>query len=322
MFSLRFDMRAPRWGAAIEDLYSAAIDMAEWAEDRGAVVVVLSEHHGTEDRHLPSPIVLASAIAARTQTLSLMVAAAVLPFYDPVRLAEDMAVVDIISRGRVSYVLGVGHRSEEYQHFGLEERGRGARADAELATLIDLLAGELVTGPGRSTRITPTPASGGPQLFVGGGSLAAARRAGRFGLGLIAQAAVPGLQQTYEQACLDSGHEPGFVQIPRPGATTTLFVADDVDGAWDQIGRHLLHDAVTAASYRDGESTVASISSATSIAELRDGRTYRIVTLDEAVELVRAGSILPLVPLCGGLAPEVAWTYLRRAAQAVELAHL
>src|SRR6478736_7430068 len=132
MFTLRFDMRAPEWGAGIEDLYAAAIEMAAWSEGRGAVVTVLSEHHATEDRHLPSPLVLASAIAARTETLAIMVAAAVLPFYEPVRLAEDMAVLDIISRGRVAYVLGVGHRREEFEHFGLETAGRGARADEQL----------------------------------------------------------------------------------------------------------------------------------------------------------------------------------------------
>lgn len=104
MFTLRFDMRAPDWGAPIEDLYAAAIEMAAWAEDRGAVVAVVSEHHGTDDRHLPSPLVLATALAARTSTLSIMVAAAVLPFYEPVRLAEDIAVLDIISHGRVAYV--------------------------------------------------------------------------------------------------------------------------------------------------------------------------------------------------------------------------
>ena len=64
---------------------------AAWAEDRGALVAVLSEHHGTEDRHLPSPLILASAIAARTERLPILLAAAVLPFYDPVRLAEDMS---------------------------------------------------------------------------------------------------------------------------------------------------------------------------------------------------------------------------------------
>ena len=100
MFTLRFDMRAPDWGAPIEELYAAAVEMAAWAEGRGALVVVLSEHHATADRHLPSPLVLATAMAARTDTLGIMVAALVLPFYEPVRLAEDMAVLDIISRGR------------------------------------------------------------------------------------------------------------------------------------------------------------------------------------------------------------------------------
>ena len=66
MFTLRFDMRAPVWGAPIEDLYAAAIEMSAWAEGRGALVAVLSEHHGAQDRHLPSPLILASAIAART----------------------------------------------------------------------------------------------------------------------------------------------------------------------------------------------------------------------------------------------------------------
>ena len=311
MFTLRFDMRAPTWGAPIEGLYAAAIEMAAWAESRGAVVAVLSEHHATEDRHLPSPLVLASAMAARTTTLPILVAAAVLPFYEPVRLAEDMAVLDIISRGRIAYVLGIGHREEEYDHFGLDLQGRGARADAQLTKLLELV---------RDNKVTPAPTSGGPQFFIGGGSLAAARRAGRFGLGLIAQAATPGLTETYEQACRDAGYEPGFVQIPEPGTATVMFVADDVDRAWAELGPHLLHDAVTAASYRHGETSVASISTATTVDELRDDPSYRIVTTDDATELVRAGAILPLLPLCAGLAPDIAWPYLHRAADAVERA--
>ena len=188
--------------------------------------------------------------------------------------------------------------------------------------LIELLRGERSTDAGRSTRITPAPTSGGPQLFIGGGSLAAARRAGRFGLGLIAQSATPGLADAYEEACREAGHEPGFVQIPEPGLATVMFVADDVDHAWDEIGRHLLHDAMTAASYRHGQASVASISTATTIEELREDRSYRIVTVDEATDLIRAGSILPLLPLCGGLDPELAWAYLRRAAEASERARI
>ena len=307
MFTLRFDMRAPIWGAPIEDLYAAAIDMVAFAESRGAVVAVLSEHHATDDRHLPTPLILASAMAARTNHLSIMVAAAVLPLYEPVRLAEEIAVLDIISHGRVAYVLGVGHRQEEYELFGLDHRRRGAVADELLAKLIDLLHGD---------GITPRPTSGGPQLFIGGGSHAAARRAGRFGLGLIAQSPTPGLAEVYEAACREAGHEPGFVQIPQPGQATALFVAEDVDRAWEELGDHLLHDAVTAAAYRHGQTGVASISTATTVQELRTDPSYRIVTVDEAAALIRAGTVLPLHPLCGGLAPEIAWPYLQRAVDA------
>jgi alkanesulfonate monooxygenase SsuD/methylene tetrahydromethanopterin reductase-like flavin-dependent oxidoreductase (luciferase family) len=317
MFTLRFDMRAPTWAAPIEDLYAAAVEMATWAESRGAVVAVLSEHHATVDRHLPSPLILATAIAARTEKLPILVAAAVLPFYEPVRLAEDIAVLDIISRGRVAYVFGVGHRREEYDHFGLEFGARGIRADERLATLLELLRGDEVTAPGRSTRLSPRPTSGGLQLFIGGGSPAAARRAGRLGLGLIAQTASPGLSEAYQQACREAGHEPGFIQVPDPNAATAIFVADDVERAWEELGRYLLHDAMTAAAYRPGETEVASISTATSLDELRADRSYRVVTREEATELVRAGTVLPLLPLCGGVPPEVAWGYLERAAEAV-----
>jgi alkanesulfonate monooxygenase SsuD/methylene tetrahydromethanopterin reductase-like flavin-dependent oxidoreductase (luciferase family) len=317
MFTLRFDMRAPTWAAPIENLYAAAVEMAAWAESRGAILAVLSEHHGADDRHLPSPLILATAIAARTEQLPILVAAAVLPFYELVRLAEDIAVLDIISRGRVAYVLGVGHRREEYDHFGLDFRARGIRADERLARLIELVRGNEITPGEGSTRIRPQPTSGGPQLFIGGGSFAAARRAGRFGLGLIAQTATPGLTEAYEQACRQAGHEPGLVQLPDPAATTAIFVADDVDRAWEELGRYLLHDAMTAAAYRDGETSVASISTATSVEELRADSSYRVTTGEEATELVRAGTILPLLPLCGGLPPEVAWGYLESAAEAV-----
>jgi alkanesulfonate monooxygenase SsuD/methylene tetrahydromethanopterin reductase-like flavin-dependent oxidoreductase (luciferase family) len=318
MFTLRFDMRAPDFGAPIDDLYACAIEMCAWAEDRGALLAVLSEHHGTADRHLPSPLILASAIAARTERLPILVAALVLPFYDPVRLAEDMSVLDIISGGRVSYVLGVGHRPEEYEHFGLDMSRRGSLADDDLALLVQLLAGDDVDDGRRSVRVTPSPSSeDGPQLLIGGGSTAAARRAGRFGLGLIAQAAAPGMTEAYDEACRAAGHEPGFVQLPDPDAPTAVFVADDVDRAWDELGRHLLHDATTAASYRHGEGSVASISDARTVEELRAGGTYRVLTTDQAVDRVREGKFLQLLPLCGGLPPAVAWPYLERAADAV-----
>ncbi|MGZ4674708.1 MAG: LLM class flavin-dependent oxidoreductase [Ilumatobacteraceae bacterium] len=318
MFTIRFDMRAPSSGAPTSELYAAAIDMCAWAESRGAVVAVLSEHHGTDDNHLPSPTVLASAIAARTERLAIMLAAVVLPFWDPVRLAEDMSVLDIISNGRVSYAFGVGHRLDEYQHFGVDMHRRGGLADEKLTLLRALLAGEPVERDGRRIHITPTSISpGGPLMMVAGGSEAAVKRAARHGLGVVLQTNEGGLKELYEHECRGHGHEPGFVQLPACNAPTAVFVADDVDTAWGELGPHLLHDAVTAASYRRGDEGVASISRATDISSLRAANgPYRVFTIEQAADYMRGGQALPLAPLCGGLPPDVAWPYLARAAEA------
>lgn len=323
MFTLRFDMRAPGWGAPPTDLYAAAIDMCAWAETRGAVMSVLSEHHGADDGHLPAPLLLASAIAARTRTLAILLAAVPIPLWDPVRLAEEMTVLDLISRGRVSYVFGVGHRGEEYDHFGADMATRGRKADEILAVLGPLVRGEAVEYQGRTVRVTPACASpNGPMMLIAGGTEAAARRAGRLGLGFVSQTESPTLKDFYEAQCRAHGHEPGIVQFPVPGHPTTVFVADDVDRAWDALGPHLVHDAVMAASYRPDDDSVASITRADSVDALRDeGGPYRIFTPDEATEYVRGGRPLPLHPLCGGIAPDVAWPYLERAARAATRAH-
>jgi alkanesulfonate monooxygenase SsuD/methylene tetrahydromethanopterin reductase-like flavin-dependent oxidoreductase (luciferase family) len=321
MFTLRFDMRSPSWAGPAADLYGAAIDMCAWAETRGAMIAVLSEHHGAEDGHLPAPLTLASAIAARTSQLAILLAAVPIPLWDLVRLAEEMVVVDLISRGRVSYVLGLGHRSEEYDHFGADMSTRGRAADEMLAALGPLLRGEPTEYRGRRVRVTPWCASSdGPFLMIAGGSRAAARRAAAHGLGFVSQTDSPGLRKYYEEQCRAHGHEPGIFQFPVPGAPTTVFVADDVEAAWDELGPHLLHDAVTAASYRPHDDSVASITRADSVAELRaaDG-PYRIFTTGEAAEYVRGGRPLPLHPLCGGIRPEQAWPYLKLAVTASHL---
>ncbi|GFG70456.1 LLM class flavin-dependent oxidoreductase [Mycolicibacter senuensis] len=317
MLTLRFDMRAPASGAPSRELYAAALDMCAWAETRGAIAAVLSEHHGTEDGHLPSPLLLAAAIAARTETLAIMLAAVILPFRDPVRLAEDISVLDNLSNGRIAYAFGIGHRAEEYEHFGIDSRTRGRLADEKLALLLGLLRGEPVQHQGRRIHVTPA-CVGRPHIMVAGASRAAARRAARHGLGLLAQANPPGLKDFYDAQCRAHGREPGPCQFPDADAPTTVFVTDDVDRAWDELGPYLLHDAVTAAAYRHDDAPVVSISRATSVAELRETPgPYRIVTVDDAVAQLRSGRSLPLLPLCGGLPPVLAWPYLEHAAAAV-----
>jgi alkanesulfonate monooxygenase SsuD/methylene tetrahydromethanopterin reductase-like flavin-dependent oxidoreductase (luciferase family) len=322
MFTLRFDMRAPGWAAPAADLYAAAIDMCGWAETRGAIVVVLSEHHGADDGHLPTPLIMASAIAARTKQLAILLAAVPIPLWDPVRLAEEISVLDLISKGRVSYAFGIGHRGEEYNHFGVNMATRGRAADEILAVVGPLVRGESVEYQGRRVRVTPPCAStGGPLVMIAGGSRAAARRAATHGLGFISQTDSAGLKEFYESECRAAGHEPGVSQFPVPGAPTAAFVADNVEQAWEVLGPHLLHDAVTAASYRPGDDSVASITRADSVPGLREaGGTYRIFTRDEAAVYMRSGRPLPLHPLCGGIAPNVAWRHLKLAAAAAEQA--
>jgi alkanesulfonate monooxygenase SsuD/methylene tetrahydromethanopterin reductase-like flavin-dependent oxidoreductase (luciferase family) len=324
VLTLRFDMRVPDWAGPAEGHYAAVSDMCEWAETRGAALAVLSEHHGADDGHLPTPLILASAVAARTHQMAILLAAVPLPLWDPVRLAEEISVLDLISAGRVSYAFGVGHREEEYTHFGVEMAARGRLADEYLGVLIALLRGEPVDFRGRRVRVTPRCASpDGPPILIAGGSKAAVRRAAAHGLGFISQIDRPELKSYYEAQCRRLGTVPGFVQFPVSDAPTVVFVADDVDQAWEQLGPHLLHDAAMAAAYRHGDDSVASITGAQTVAELRVVRgPYRILTPAVATEFVRAGTSLPLHPLCGGIDPEVAWRYLRTAVAAHQQAQM
>ena len=318
MFTLRFDMRAPASGAPPVDLYGAAPEMCAWAECHGCLATVLCEHHGSEDGYLPSPLMLASAVAARTERLLLSLVV-ILPFYDPVRLAEDIAVLDNISAGRASYIFGIGYRHEEFEHFGISLRNRGALVDDKLALLRRLLTGEAVDYDGRRIKVTPPPHSaGGPMLMWGGASLAAARRAGRYGLGLLANGNVPGMQEAYEAASREHGHEPGPALLPDRDTPTVCFVADDVDRAWDELGGYLLHDARMYAEWNPDNDTSAGISFAPDVAGLREtSKSHRIFSVAEAVYRIRAGEMLNLSPLCGGLPPDLAWPYLKRVGEVV-----
>jgi alkanesulfonate monooxygenase SsuD/methylene tetrahydromethanopterin reductase-like flavin-dependent oxidoreductase (luciferase family) len=318
MFTLRFDMRAPEIGAPSIDLYSTAIEMCSWAETRGCIAAVICEHHASEDGYLPTPLILASAIAARTEQLALNLIV-ILPFYDPVRLAEEMAVLDIISKGRASYVFGLGYRPEEYELFGIDMRARGRVADEKLGIVRGLLAGEEVSLDGRRIRVTPRPHTpGGPMLMWGGGSVAAARRAGRYGLGFLAQGNRPGMQEAYEAACVEHGHQPGFALLPPRDTPSVIFVAEDVDAAWQELGPYLLHDARAYAQWNPDNDTSAGISHVETVEQLRaTSHSHKVFSVDQTLHHIQTGGMLTLSPLCGGLPPDIAWPYLHRVADVV-----
>jgi alkanesulfonate monooxygenase SsuD/methylene tetrahydromethanopterin reductase-like flavin-dependent oxidoreductase (luciferase family) len=318
MFMMRFDLRAPDTGAPRDELYAAALEMATWAEANGGLIAVVCEHHTMSDGYLPSPLILSTAMAARTTTLPIMVAVVVLPLYEPIRLAEDMVVLDIVSGGRVSYVAAVGYRPEEYEHHGVDFHRRGKIADESLALLLQAKTGEPFEHDGRRIHVTPAPLTpGGPRIAWGGGSAPAARRAGRFGLDFMAQGGDPELEQIYADAARAAGHQPGFCMIPPTDTTTTLFVAEDVDAAWDELGPYLMHDVLAYAAINEGNTHTASLSTAATAEELRaEDRSHRIVTVDDARAMVQTGMPLQLHPLIGGLPPAIAWRYLKTAAMA------
>ena len=319
MFTLRFDMRAPATGAAATELYAAALDMAGWAETRGCLSALLCEHHMADDGYLPAPLTLASAMAARTTTLPITIAVVILPLHDPIQLAEEMAVLDIISNGRVTYVAAIGYRPGEYAMYGVDYHQRGQIAETKLSGLLKAKTGLPFEYEGRRGQVTPAPVTpGGPMVAWGGGSLAAARRAGRFGIGFFAQKGDPELGVAYEEAARSAGHEPGMCILTPADAVTTMFVAEDVDAAWDELGPYLMHDVRSYAAWNEGNTDTASLSFAATAEELRnENGSHRIVSVSEAIDYVRAGAPLPLHPLIGGLPPAIAWRYLQTVSEKV-----
>ena len=230
-----------------------------------------------------------------------------------------MVVLDILSRGRTSIVAAIGYRPVEYEMYGVDYHRRGAIAESKLEVLLRAKTGEPFEHEGRTIHVTPAPFTpGGPMIAWGGGSIAAARRAGRHGIGFFAQADDPALGVAYEAAARDAGHEPGMCILSSPEAPTTIFVAEDVDRAWEELGPYLMHDVLSYAEWNEGNTDTASLSFVKTAEELRvEQRSHRIFTVEEAIEHIRSGAPLGLHPLIGGLPPEIAWRYLHVVADIV-----
>src|SRR5438067_3204937 len=187
LFGMRFDFRNPDVaGTTMAARYATALDMAEWADRLGCVSIAVSEHHGSPDGYLLSPLTMLAAMAARTTNVRFLVAALVAPFYDPLRLAEDMIVLDHLSRGRVDLIVAGGYVREEFAMFGVPMSERAQRVSEAVATLKAAFTGEPFEFRGRTVQVTPPPyRPGGPSIMLGGSSEPAARRAARIAEGFI-----------------------------------------------------------------------------------------------------------------------------------------
>jgi alkanesulfonate monooxygenase SsuD/methylene tetrahydromethanopterin reductase-like flavin-dependent oxidoreductase (luciferase family) len=203
--------------------------------------------------------------------------------------------------------------------FGVDFAQRGRVADEKLAVLLRALRGERFEHGDRTIDVTPRAAKpGSPHVAWGGGTPAAARRAARFGLDFFAQTNGADLEAAYRDEAERCGRTPGNLVLPDPAVPATVFVADDVDRGWEEVGPYLLHDAREYSSWNPGPTRTVSISRGTTVEELRaEQGAHRVFSVDEAIEHVRTTGWLPLHPLCGGLPPEIAWRYLERVVDEV-----
>ena len=303
--TMRFDMRVPAFAGARSRYYQAALDMAEYADRNGFNAFSISEHHGSADGYLPSPIVLAAGIAARTRQMTIMLGAMVVPLHDPLRLAEDLAVLDQLSNGRVILVAAGGYVASEYAMFDKDMSKRGAAVGEIIETLRKAWTGQPFEYRGRTVLVTPPPAQAHLPIHMGGSVPAAAKRAGRLADGFMTHNAE--LYQIYADEARAHGKNPMPFHQPGPGF---VHIAEDPESAWKKIAPHALHEMNAYGKWASQGVTDSIYHEVKSIEELKASGGYAVVTPDECIALAKKfGSIL-LHPLMGGLDPELSWKSL------------
>lgn len=310
-FGIRFDLRNPAFSRTpMADRIGAALDMAAWADRLGTRVIVVAEHHGSEDGYLPSPLTMGAAIAARTSRAVIRMFL-VASFYDPLRLAEDLAVLDLISRGRIDVNLVAGYVPAEFEMLGVPMSERPARMKEMVRTLKAAWTGEAFEHRGRKVCIRPAPLRrGGPPLTLGGSSEAAARRAARIGDGFAP--GLPNLWDFYRDECLELGKpDPG---PPRRASAATVILAKEPQAAWNTLARYFLHEANAYGSWEATRGGDTLHTRAEDAEALRRSGTYRVLAPQDYVEELRAAgpaAFAMLHPMVGGIPPGCAWEHLR-----------
>jgi len=316
---IRYDLRNPAMArTSVADRYDAALDQIEWAEQHGIRTVTLSEHHGTEDAYLPSPLVFAAAVAARTTRIKIRIAALVAPLHDPLRIAEDAAVVDQLSRGRLELVIANGYVASEFAMFDKELSGRVAAVVEAIETLKAAWTGEPFEFRGRTVTVRPRPyRDPRPPIFLGGSSEGAARRAAR-----IADVFFPSdatYWTTYRQAIIDGGG-PDFGEMP-PIGPRFVHIADDVDEGWAEVAAFVANDRGSYGRWAAEAGLDTRHREVTDDNGVRDDPEYVVVTPSQCLDLVEQlgpSGTLVLNPMMGGVPPEVAWRSLELFASQVQ----
>jgi alkanesulfonate monooxygenase SsuD/methylene tetrahydromethanopterin reductase-like flavin-dependent oxidoreductase (luciferase family) len=222
-----FDLRnPPAWATGWARLYGFTLELCEEAERLGCHSIWLTEHHLFDDGYLPQPLTMAAAIAARTSRVRIGTGVVIAPLHHPVELAEQAAVVDVISSGRLELGIGAGYRIPEFDLFDADLKRRYAATDGCARELRRLWAGV----------VTPKPVQDRVPIWMGYQGPKGAARAGRLGEGLLS--ADGNLWPHYRDALVAAGREPAT------GCMTggiNAWASDDPEADWPLVAKHVAH---------------------------------------------------------------------------------
>jgi alkanesulfonate monooxygenase SsuD/methylene tetrahydromethanopterin reductase-like flavin-dependent oxidoreductase (luciferase family) len=299
--------------------YCAALEMAAFADASGFASVNVEEHHCADNGWLPSPLTMAAAIAGRTQQCRIGVMALLVTLYDPVRLAEDLAVIDLLSEGRLSFIAGMGYREKEFHAMDKPFAERGEWMDHVLDTLIAAWGDAPFDYRGMTIQVTPKPYSRPhPMFLVGGMSKAAARRAARRGLPFAPPVANAELESVYYEELSRFGHDGGFVYAP-PEDFSVLFIDENPERAWQELGEYFLCEVLEYSAWSEPGLKRPLEMTGSDVEAIRRAGNYEIITPAECIERHRADAdfFATIHPLVGGMPLDRAWTCLRLYAEQV-----
>jgi alkanesulfonate monooxygenase SsuD/methylene tetrahydromethanopterin reductase-like flavin-dependent oxidoreductase (luciferase family) len=237
-----YDFRnPPSSGISTADFYAECLDHAAQVEALGFDTVWLSEHHFVEDSYLPSLMVMAAAMAIRTKRVTIGTELLLLPLHHPLHVAEDAAVVDNLSGGRLRLGVALGYKLDEFAAFGVDRRHRPSLLEEGVAVIRGAWADEPFNFAGRhftieGVSVTPKPVQPpGPEIWIGARAEKPARRAGRIGDGGLigGRPNLAPLQEAWQEA-----GKPGRA----PAENLVLrYAADDPDSAAERFREGIGH---------------------------------------------------------------------------------
>jgi alkanesulfonate monooxygenase SsuD/methylene tetrahydromethanopterin reductase-like flavin-dependent oxidoreductase (luciferase family) len=240
-FGVGYDFRNPGpWRRSYEQLYQESLNQICWAEDLGFDSVWLTEHHFCDDGYTPSPLLILGAVAARTTRMRLGTNLMIAPLHDPVRLAEDVATLAILSGGRVDFGIGGGYRELEFEAFGRKLVNRPSLLEESVAIFRRAWSGTPLDFQGKRFRypavtVAPVP-SVAPRLLMGANSEAAIERAARLADGFLASDI--GAFDQYLAAVQRIGKDPAQANM---FICDRSIIAEDPEATWAAISQHAVY---------------------------------------------------------------------------------